>query len=149
MVVSKNNVFYLVKDFCKVYPRRERPEVLMQVFSVMQEAYLLEPREGFCYKRVQYIKNKLGTGSMLTFSKSGISAVKASSEFFEITDKTEIIIPQTHYDNRTCTKNLSHTVYELHNIVYSYELPHFAMPLKEYKAELKRLNKYSPVMVYE
>lgn len=147
MVTVKNGIFQLVKAFCAKYPKRERPEILMQVFTAMSET--AELGQGYDYKRAEYIKRRMGTGSIITFSKSGISVLKTNVDLIDISGNEVIRVPQNANMGTTCLGHLTYSLYELHNIVYSPELPCCAMPLKEYKAELAKLNAKSPVMLYE
>lgn len=110
-----------------------------QIFLAMRNALTQFPEAGYCKERAWLIRQQLGIGEVMTFSRTGFSVFGNNFEA-NVQRAYEFTIPFDSNYYRDIVDWVYHTVFVYKKYVFTYEFPALCMPLKNYRALLNQLN---------
>lgn len=110
-----------------------------RIFLAMRNALTQFPEAGYCKERAWLIRQQLGIGEVMTFSRTGFSVFDNNFEA-NVQRAYEFTIPFDSNYYRDIVDWVYHTVFVYKKYVFTYEFPSLCMPLKNYRALLNQLN---------
>lgn len=126
----------MVKPYGVLTPEQLREQNALIVSNLI-ELYA-QMGEGYCYEIAKGLREKIGKGSLITFSHKDAN-ITIQHNTKNLYNAPLIEIPHsTTYQGQV--QWAYHTVYELNGVVYSVELPYKWMYFKDYIKLMRRLN---------
>lgn len=110
-----------------------------KIFLAMRNALMKFPEAGYCKERAWLIRQQLGVGEVMTFSRTGFSVFDNNFEA-NVQRAYEFTIPFDSNYYRDIVDWVYHTVFVYKKYVFTYEFPALCMPLRDYRALLNQLN---------
>ena len=110
-----------------------------RIFLAMRNALTQFPEAGYCKERAWLIRQQLGVGEVMTFSRTGFSVFDNNFEA-NVQRAYEFTFPFDSNYYRDIVDWVYHTVFVYKKYVFTYEFPALCMPLKNYRALLNQIN---------